>query len=254
MAVMLAAAVLPALGSSAQHGGQDVTIGDCITTDWVNGWQDTGLRIKEWPIDGEVYAYIEVYSEDLFEHNITHRWMYDNGTGMINRWDWYWTIPEHWQSAWSYTYWQIGLDYGKGVGYIEVLADGESIGRTNWYAMDNTAPNEPTIAGATEGETGTAYEYTVVGTDPDGFDVAYFVDWGDGTDSGWTDFVDSGTEMTLSHTWAEDGDYTVKCKVKDLVDSESDWTTLAISMPYEHQTLLELIIEWILQLFGITIP
>ncbi len=164
-------------------------------------------------------------------------------------------IPEHWASCWSYTYWQIGLDYGKGVGYIEVLADGVSIGRSNWYAMDNTAPNEPTIEGTTEGETGTTYEYTIVGTDPDGFDVSYFVDWGDGTDSGWTEFVDSGTEITLTHTWAEDGDYVVKCKVKDLVDSESDWVTLEVSMPYYRtpfRDFIEILFNWFIsQFFGI---
>ncbi len=240
MMLLIATISLPALGMSSQINKQseknmvssvDVTLGDCYTTDYVNGWQDTGLRIKEWPLDGEVHAYVEVYADDLSGVLLTHRWWYDNGTGLENKWDWEWTIPEPWDSCWSYTYWQIGLDYGKGVGYIEVLADGVSIGVSNWYAMENTQPNKPTIVGDTSGKAGEECEYKFTGTDPDGFDISYYVDWGDETNSGWTDFVASGTEVKLKHTWAEEGDYTITCKIKDLVDHESEEATLAISMP-----------------------
>jgi hypothetical protein len=231
-----------------EYGGQftknilgldDVIIGNCITTDYVNGWQDHGLRIKEWPIDGAVYAYVEVYAEDLADLQnvkLTHRWWYDNGTGLENKWDWEWVIPEPWTSCWSYTWWQIGLDYGKGWGYIEVLANDVSIGTSNNYAMENTQPNKPTINGEASGKAGEEYEYTFLATDPDGFDICYHVDWGDDTTSGWTEYVASGAEVKLKHTWEEQGDYTITCKVKDLVDSESEEATLAISMPRNRVT------------------
>ncbi len=84
--LMITMTSLPMLGSSSKN--LDVTLDACYTTDYINDWQDTGLRIKEWPIDGEVYAYVEVSSDDLFEVTITHRWWYDNGTGLENKWEW----------------------------------------------------------------------------------------------------------------------------------------------------------------------
>jgi len=48
--------------------------------------------------------------------------------------------------------------------------------------------------------------------------------------------------------------FEIKVKAKDINGAESDWSNpLPIIMPYEHQTLLEIIIEWILHLFGVTI-
>ena len=203
----------------------------CITTDYVNGWQDHGLRIKEWPLDGQVWVYAEFHNADLFGIEMIQRWWYDSGTGLENKWDSIWVVDGHWGSAYMWSWWEIGLDFGKGVGYIEMLADGVSIGVSNWYAMENTQPNKPTIVGDASGAAGQEYEYKFTGTDPDGFDISYYVDWGDETNSGWTDFVASGTEVKLKHTWAEEGDYTITCKIKDLVDHESEEATLAISMP-----------------------
>jgi hypothetical protein len=251
---------LPALSNSIKFEKNtlnlaDVRLGNCITTDYVNGWQDHGLRIKEWPIDGVVYAYVEVYAEDLpslINVEITHRWWYDNGTGLENKWDWNWVVPEPWGSCWSYTYWSIGLDYGKGWGYIEVLADGVSIGTSNNYAMDNTQPNKPTISGKSSGAADVEYEYTFNAVDPDGFDICYYVDWGDETNSGWTEYFASGTDVKLKHTWAEQGDYVITCKGKDLVDSESEEATLSISMPKNkvvNFNFLEYIFEQFSNLF-----
>jgi hypothetical protein len=243
LGLLLTLTTLPIIASSTEG---DVTLGNCYTTDWVNGWQDTGLRIKEWPIDGEVYAYVEVYADNLQGHIITHRWWYDNGTGLENKWEWDWEIPEPWSSAWSYTYWQIGLDYGKGWGYIEVLADGESIGTSNNYAMDNTQPDKPTITGPAQGNFGEETEYTFVGTDPDGFDIFYIINWGDETGEEIIGPINSGEEKALTHTWAEEGTYQITCKVRDLVDSESEETILEVTMPKHkgfHFNILERLLE-----------
>ena len=241
--LLISTFAIPVLANSGQYDRcleeklltyADVRIGNCYTTDFVNGWEDTGLRIKEWPIDGEVYAYIEVYSEDLSDLQgvqITHRWMYDNGSGLVNVWDWNYVVPEPWTSCWSYTYWQIGLDFGKGWGYIEILANDVSIGKTNNYAMDNTAPNTPTITGDIKGASGEAHDYTFSATDPDGFDIFYVIDWGDGSEEVTIGPFESGESTIESHTYAEDGDYTIRCKTVDLVDAESEWATLEVSMP-----------------------
>ena len=73
--------------------------------------------------------------------------------------------------------------------------------------------------------------YTLVTTDPEGEDISYYFEWGDGSNSGWTDFYDSGAEVTETHTWSSQGTYILKAKAKDTNGYESEWTELSVSMP-----------------------
>lgn len=264
MMLMIAGTALPVLGSIEQYEGsgqnnsklvnRELTLDVAITTDWVIDWQNHGLRIKEFPLDGEVWAYHEISSDDLFGLYFEQIWWYDNGTGLENKWSWAWTINEHWTSSATWSWWQIGLDYGKGVGIVECRIDNVSLGYTNWYAIDNTQPTKPTIDGEVEGQIEVEYEYTLAAIEPDGHDISYYVDWGDETNSGWTDFVASGTEETLTHTWMEEGDYIIQCKVKDLFDNESEWETLEITMPVSQQTTSYPILERIVARFPNAFP
>ena len=262
MGLMLATTALPALADSAGYGQTgikplamaDVTIDEAFATDWAINETHHGERIREFPIDDAVYFWLVVLADDLSGVTITHRWMYDNGTGLVNHWEWDQVITEPWTSAWSWTWWEIGLDFGPGEGYIEVLADDVSIGQSNWYAMANTKPNDPTIEGKANGEAGVEYEYTFMAEDPDDFDVSYYVDWGDGTNSGWTDYETSGVDVKLKHTWDEEDDYTIECRVRDHAYNTSDWTTLDISMPMNLQASTHPVLEMILARFPNAFP
>ena len=231
---------LPVLANSVQYERQienktsvnnDVNLDVCITTDYVNGWQDHGLRIKEYDVGDNVWLYTEFSGDDLFGIHMSTDWYYDSGSGMEYKFSWWWDVDGHYESAYMWAWEPMSDYYGPGYGYMEVWADQVLIGQSNFYAIGNTQPNKPTIVGDTSGAAGEEYEYIFLATDPDGFDISYYVDWGDETNSGWTDFVASGTELKLKHTWAEQGDYAITCKVKDLVDNESEEATLAISMP-----------------------
>jgi hypothetical protein len=121
----------------------------------------------------------------------------------------------------------------------------------------DTLPNKPIITGPTSGNTGNEYDYTLNATDPDGDHVMYFVDWGDNTTE-WTEYGDSGEEITLKHTWIEEGDYTIKAKAKDIYDVESNWSKFEVIIPrtrttsysfhwlFEHFPLLERLYKLIL--------
>jgi len=109
----------------------------------------------------------------------------------------------------------------------------------------NHRPEKPTIDGQTNGKAGELYEYTFVTTDPDDDEICYFVDWGDDTSSGWSDFVESGAEITYKHTWSEKGTYTIKAKAKDVFDAESDWGELEVSMPRSHISIFSRIIQFL---------
>ena len=102
--------------------------------------------------------------------------------------------------------------------------------------QENQAPLSPFIAGDKKGTTGEEQEYTFITTDPEDHQVLYFVDWGDGTTDEWVGPYASDSEITLPHTWAEKGTYSIKAKAKDVHGAESDWTTLEIQMPLGHSS------------------
>jgi len=92
-------------------------------------------------------------------------------------------------------------------------------------------PDTPTIAGPGTGKPDTMYLYTFQTTDPEGDNVFYFLDWGDGTTSGWLGPYSSGVQQSASHSWSEQGTYTIKVKAKDSWGKESDWGTLPVHIP-----------------------
>jgi len=119
----------------------------------------------------------------------------------------------------------------------------------------SNAPSKPAKpSGPSSGDSGEEYTYTSVTVDPQEDQIYYLWDWGDGTQSDWLGPYESGEDVTVSHSWNARGNYEVKVKAKDINGDESEWSDpLPVSMPLRHQTLLERIIEWMLQIFGITI-
>jgi hypothetical protein len=107
-------------------------------------------------------------------------------------------------------------------------------------------PTVPTIKGPSEGKTGTEYDYTFVSTTPDGSDVYYYIDWGDGEVEEWIGPYSSGEEVTVGHTWSSKDTYSVRAKAKDTSDVESDWGTLSVTMP-KSRTLYLPILQKILE-------
>jgi len=97
-----------------------------------------------------------------------------------------------------------------------------------WTGL-NHEPTPPDIDGPHKGQTGAEYNFTFVSTDPDNHTISYYVDWGDDTNSGWTDYYESGEMITLNHSWENRDTYNIKAKAKDFYGAESDW-----SDPFEH--------------------
>ena len=87
----------------------------------------------------------------------------------------------------------------------------------------NHPPGKPTDPnGSVEGFVNTKYEYAVLSKDPDADKVKYTFDWGDATSE--TDWVDSGTSTSASHTWTNLGIYKVKAKSTDSKGLDSEWS------------------------------
>ncbi|MCJ7697710.1 MAG: hypothetical protein MUO73_05215, partial [Thermoplasmata archaeon] len=88
----------------------------------------------------------------------------------------------------------------------------------------NAAPDMPIINGPTKGISGVSYNYTFMSSDPDGDNVFYYIEWGDGTNTSWIGPYLSGEIVNISHSWMNEGMYSIKAKAKDIDDTESSWS------------------------------
>lgn len=139
---------------------------------------------------------------------------YDDATGKVVTWSWS-------QAG----YYIIGLK----------VTDQESrvAKDTASVYITNDPPNKPEKpSGPTNIRAGVEVSYQTRTTDPDGDNIYYLFDWGDGSTSGWIGPFPSNTVATANHTWSCRGSYKIKVKAKDVHGSESDWSDpLSITVP-----------------------
>jgi hypothetical protein len=119
---------------------------------------------------------------------------------------------------------------------------------------DNNPPNTPVITGPGEGTPGNQYLFNILTQDLDDHDVYYFVDWGDNTTTGWLGPYVSGTQIHVTHSWAETGTFTVKAKAKDSMNAESDWGILQVKMPTEYTFSFSVFLQHLLEKFPNMFP
>lgn len=121
--------------------------------------------------------------------------------------------------------------------YTVILNVSDDSGNTSedstwaWIQESNNPPDKPSIDGEINGKMETSYDYNFTSTDPEGLHIWYYVEWGDGQNTGWIGPYMSGETITKSHTWWAKGEFTIRCKAKDPYGDESEWGTLEISMP-----------------------
>jgi agmatine deiminase len=114
----------------------------------------------------------------------------------------------------------------------------------------NSPPEKPQKpSGKTQGKAGTTYLYSTQTTDPDGDQVYYMWDWGDGNVSGWIGPYNSGATATAQKSWAVKGTYAIKVKAKDVHGAESNWSDpLSVTMPQNSLVMhpfFERIVLWL---------
>jgi outer membrane protein assembly factor BamB len=112
----------------------------------------------------------------------------------------------------------------------------------NWvYAFsDNHAPVRPGIpSGPSQGFTGVEYSFCSSTTDPDGNNISYRWDWGDGIFSDWSEYISSGVLITASHSWPGPGSYFVKIQARDEIGFMTPWSVghLITIQPYQTMTV-----------------
>jgi hypothetical protein len=130
----------------------------------------------------------------------------------------YWICKNSWSPNWGYD----------GFFNIEFGSLNTNLGMIGWidYNPDdfNWPPiGKPTLNGPTYMEANVEYEFSFSSIDPEGELVYYKFSWGDGTESNWLGPFESGSIVTVKHTWSNSGSYNVKVKAKNENGIESDW-------------------------------
>ncbi len=91
-------------------------------------------------------------------------------------------------------------------------------------SKDN-APETPLApSGPSSAEAHSYLSYTFSTTDPDGDEISYQFDWGDGNLSEWTDFTESGKIDSANYVWRETGTYNIHVRAIDTKEGMSGWS------------------------------
>ena len=90
--------------------------------------------------------------------------------------------------------------------------------------------SNPSLSGPSSGFKGTSYAYTatVPALSSYGDPVEYFIDWGDGTNSGW---LPAG-QMSVSKAWSSTGTFLVKAQARCSVRNSalSGWSSISVTV------------------------
>ncbi|UCF50582.1 MAG: carboxypeptidase regulatory-like domain-containing protein [Thermoplasmatales archaeon] len=108
----------------------------------------------------------------------------------------------------------------------------------------NNPPLVPEINGPKTGKPGTEYEFTFSTTDPESNNVYYYIIWDDGYIESWIGPYNSGETINVSHTWAYQGDYTIRAKAKDSYNEESEFSELEIEIPRSRISKISLLSKY----------
>jgi hypothetical protein len=139
----------------------------------------------------------------------------------------YWIMLNSWGASWARPNglfrMNMDMDYScsyKGIGYAFY-----------WMTLDidygqaNRPPDTPAMpSGQTGAAIGSLSSYSTSARDPEGDQVKYTFDWGDGSSS-VTNMAASGTAAQASHAWNKAGKYLVKAMATDSKDASSGWSS-----------------------------
>lgn len=110
----------------------------------------------------------------------------------------------------------------------------------NISGVPNSPPDVPTNpSGPDSGFIDKSYDFIGLTTDQDGDSISYQFSWGNGDLSNWSDYVVSGSPVTMSYQYANGGSYDIQVRAKDTYEDQSSWSnphTVYISDDHPPET------------------
>jgi hypothetical protein len=188
-----------------------------------DGGDDEKIQAIEQTIDG---GYLSCGFTKSYGAGVYDGWILKtNDTGYE---EWNLSIGGN-QDDWFYDS-DLSIDGGFIVAGKRYSSASQSDGWLIKFKGENQPPSAPTVSGPTSGKPGQSLTFTFNSVDPEGHDVRFLIDWGDG-ESETTSFTGSGTDMTASHAWSEKGTYTLTVKAEDEFGALSFETSGKITIP-----------------------
>jgi len=108
----------------------------------------------------------------------------------------------------------------------------------SYTTTDNHPPGAPNIrilGGSTFMKPG-IHEFKFKAIDPDGDNISYEIDWGDGYYE-WTDWYASGEEITRNHSYPVCATYVMIAKATDIHNATGDGAGMMIVIPKSKQII-----------------
>ena len=218
-----------------------------------------------------------IYLTDSANHNtIVENHIHDNDFGLFINFDSndnliynnnlmdndYFNAKDLCSNYWYYDY-PIGGNYWDD--YDGVDLDGDGIGDTPYIypigfitdgypLMDEITNSPPTvdINGKQKDKTGEEYTVSVMFYDDEYHDGAIKIDWDDGSDIEWSEYLGADQEYIFEHIWSQDGTYNIKVRAVDMFGAESEWGGMEVKMPKKRsfeQPMMNLFLEKLFILF-----
>ena len=107
-------------------------------------------------------------------------------------------------------------------------------GYSKTFYIGNRPPSAPIITGPTTTVPG-SHEWTFRAIDPDGDNVLYEIDWGDGVVEKWIGPYASGEEVLLSHTYCKKGMVSIRARANDTHGAIGDWGYMDVVIVKNNQ-------------------
>lgn len=100
------------------------------------------------------------------------------------------------------------------------------------FCLDDPSkpPSNPIIKGPVECILDFEHEFRIWSTDPEGDKIRYYVDWGDGTNTGWIGPYLSEQQITIKHSWSEIGYHKIRVRAEDTYGIKGHWSEHNISV------------------------
>lgn len=210
------------------------------------GLQDSNLapltpNSPEGPITGVVNVLLSFEATTTDPNDDSISYQFDWGDGTLSSWSNY--VPSGDTASIAHSYLQIGTytvkvhaqDEEKTSGWSEPY--NISIGHidTNLAPLTPNSPEVPVI-----GIPNFVHVFQASTTDPDGDEISYQFDWGDGTVSPWSDFIPSGDTVSMNRIYWGKGTYEVRVHAQDEKEEKSAWSeplSFEVGFPDELVTI-----------------
>ncbi len=173
--------------------------------------------------------YYGIIGEEI-EFNGTGSYDNDESGESIVQYDWKFFDEDNWHldlgATPKYIYYEPGI-YNVSLSVLDNEGSSSLKTTTVTIYQANIPPIINSITGTTNGHQNISYSYDIDATDPDGDNITYIVDWGDGSGD-ISNTMEDGIIYTVNHIWNAPGDYTVTVYAEDEQGAQSNYESINV--------------------------